>query len=333
MMTPRSASNRSPDQRASLLRRLAILFLRSTARGSLVEALPDEPAGRQGRVLAALRVGTLMRWVGRAVGRLLSPATKARIQDALINRFRIPVSLQEDETRLREVLRRALRRQREGLGHQQVGHYFEFGVYQGSSMIQALHAVADEQLDHVRLFGFDSFAGLPETAAEEGVWSNGQYRIDEEFTRQQIDEHGIEPWRAALVPGFFAETLTPEWRQENSVERASVIMIDCDLYSSAKEALTFCEPLIDSETVVLFDDWHAAGEGQGEQRAFTEFLAENGHFEAEPFDSHHDNAQGFVLKRLYGWLAGAALSFSECPTVLGTLAEGEGLTLLAALAV
>jgi hypothetical protein len=323
MVIPASSRGR---QRAPLLRRLVILFLRSTARGPLVDALPKEPAGSLGRALRALGLPTMMRWVGRAVGRVLSPGAKARIQDTLINRFRIPVNLQPDEDRLRQVLRRALRRQTERHGSARVGDYLEFGVYQGNSMIQAHRAITEEGLGHVRLFGFDSFAGLPETAEAEGVWSNGQYRADYEFTRQRIEEHGVEDGRVALVPGFFADTLTPEWREQNGVEQAAVIMIDCDLYSSAKEALAFCEPLIDTEAVVLFDDWHSAGEGRGEQRAFSEFLSENQHLEAEPFESYNDNAQAFVVKRLSCWLPGMATCWSECSAAVDWLAVGEVMT-------
>jgi hypothetical protein len=288
--------------------------------------LPEEPADRLGRLLRALRLPALLRGAGRLVGRALTPAAKAHIQDSLINRYRIPVSLQADETRLRSVLRRALQRLKSRHGQEAVGDYLEFGVYQGNSLIQAHRAIAEEGLDHVRLFGFDSFAGLPETATAEGVWSNGQYRVDLEFTHQRLAEHGVDAERTVLVPGFFAETLTEAWRREHAVEQAGVIMIDCDLYSSAKEALDFCEPIIGSEAVVLFDDWHATGEREGEQRALAEFLDENPHFEAETFESYSDNSKSFVLRRIGAWLPGMAASLEECSLALDWLVVGEWAT-------
>ncbi len=312
-MPPAPGTRAKPG--SSLARRLAILFLRSTARGPLVEALPAEPPDGFARLAGRLRLSALLRAVGRLGGRLLTPAAKARVQDALINRYRIPVNLQRDERRLGHVLRRALQRLKARHGHQGVGDYLEFGVYQGNSLIQAHRALAAEGLEHVRLFGFDSFAGLPQDAAQEGVWSPGQYRADVDFTRQRLAEHGVDPDRTVLVPGFFADTLTEELREEHGVEQAGVIMIDCDLYSSAKEALAFCKPLIGSEAVVLFDDWHAAGEGRGEQRALAEFLEENPELEAEPFDSYNETSQAFVLKRVGAWLGGLATTLEE-----GTLA-------------
>jgi len=56
-------------------------------------------------------------------------------------------------------------------------------------------------------------------------------------------------------------------------------MIDCDLYSSAKQALDFCAPLIVGQTIIFFDDWGGGTsldkENLGEKRAFLEFLQAN----------------------------------------------------------
>ena len=71
----------------------------------------------------------------------------------------------------------------------------------------------------------------------------------------------------------------------------SVIMIDCDLYTSAKQALDFCAPLIKREAVVFFDDWTlGAGDGDrelGEQRAFAEWLSENPSLRAEEIGTYY----------------------------------------------
>jgi len=289
-----------------MLRQIALVFLRSTSKGSLQEALPGEEPGRLTRVLRALRIPLLFAGLGRFVGRFLSAQQKARIQDALINRARIPVNLQRDDQGLRSVLRRGVREMRRKKGPDGLGDYLEFGVYQGNSLIHVHDILREEGLDDVRLFGFDSFQGLPDTAEEEGVWSNGQYRVDLDFTRERLEESGVDLERTILVPGFFSETLSEELVREHGIESASLIMIDCDLYSSAREALDFCEPLIRDEAVVLFDDWHSTGEGEGEQRAFAEFLDRNPHFEAEPYEAYSESSRAFLLRRL------ACLLSSSC---------------------
>lgn len=281
-----------------MLRLIALMFLRSTSKGSLKEALPEARRGRIARLLRTLRVPRLFRAVGRRAGRFLSARQKARIQDALINACRIPVNLQRDDEGLRSVLRRGIREMHEKKGPDDFGDYLEFGVYQGNSLIHAHHVLRDEGLGHIRLFGFDSFQGLPETAEEEGVWSNGQYRADLEFTRDRLEQNGVDLDRTVLVPGFFSETLSDDLVARHGIESASLIMIDCDLYSSAREALDFCEPLIRDEAVVLFDDWHSTVEGEGEQRAFAEFLEGNPHFEAEPYEAYSESSRAFLLRRI-----------------------------------
>jgi hypothetical protein len=96
-----------------------------------------------------------------------------------------------------------------------------------------------------------------------------------------LDQQGIDWKRVSLVKGFYEDTLTEELIAELGLHKVSLIMIDCDLYSSAKEALDFCEPLILDEAVVFFDDWNPlAKANKGEKRAFDEFLQEHPEFEA-----------------------------------------------------
>lgn len=283
-----------------VFRKLALTFLRSTARGPLVEALAGEAGESDVGGAESPRPGLLsraFRAVGRGVGLFLSPATKARIQDWIINRYRVSVNLQPDGERLYELLRTELQWLQEEAGGAGLGDYLEFGVYQGNSMIQMHRALAAEGLEQVRLFGFDSFEGLPPSADEEGVWSAGQYRADLDFTRERLTEAGIDWERTVLVPGFFSESLTPEMIAEHGLERASTIMVDCDLYSSACEALSFCAPLIGERALILFDDWNSTAEGEGEQRAFAEFLAENPDLEAIPAGTYTDAAKVFRLRR------------------------------------
>jgi hypothetical protein len=77
-------------------------------------------------------------------------------------------------------------------------------------------------------------------------------------------------------------------------------MVDSDLYSSATEALAFCEPLIGRHAVIIFDEWNSyklADNNQGERRAFEEFLARNPDLKAEPLPSYHRSSAIFLLTR------------------------------------
>lgn len=63
--------------------------------------------------------------------------------------------------------------------------------------------------------------------------------------------------RVSLVKGWFDETLTPGMAK--TIGKASVIMVDCDLYASAKTALNFTADLIVEQAVLFFDDWADVG--------------------------------------------------------------------------
>lgn len=195
---------------------------------------------------------------------------------------------------------RALDLLHERNGRNSRGDYLEFGVYVGTSLLCMHHAVDSRGLTDVRLFGFDSFQGLPEAAdqAADG-WVAGQYASDLETTRRHLTANGIDWSRTKLVPGWFDQTLTSQTRDALALERASVIMIDCDTYASTKTALAFCEPLIE-ETVILFDDWNTrdlAARGLGEKRAFDEFLAAYPEITVREEASYSPNAAVFSLSR------------------------------------
>ena len=160
------------------------------------------------------------------------------------------------------------------------GDFLEFGVYYGTSLACMHEALGQLGLNRVRLIGFDSFEGLPESADKEPAspWLPGQYRSSVAMTRKYLRKRGVPDERVTLEKGWFSETLTPEMRERHGLVRASFLMVDCDLYSSAREALAFAAPLLGPRTIVYFDDWHAAGmaeKGEGERRAFEEFLSEN----------------------------------------------------------
>ncbi len=157
-------------------------------------------------------------------------------------------------------------------------------------------------LTKMRLFGFDSFQGLPQAAAheDEGKWKPGAWRSDLEFTKAVLEAEGVNMNRVTLVPGWFSDTCVPETARKHGMSKASVIMVDCDIYSSTKEALNFCAPLIKDSALMLFDDWHTgqlAAKNMGERKAFEEWLEEQGCFTAEPFGAYRAKSETFIVRR------------------------------------
>ena len=150
------------------------------------------------------------------------------------------------QRRFRAVLRRGLQEVIERIGPTELGDYLEFSVHSCTSLVCVYKELESLGFSHVRLFGFDSFQGLPESGRTDdgGAWFPGQFQCDYRFARQILEDERIDPNRVSLIPGWFSDSLTPTFIERAVSTKASVIMVDCDMYLSAKEALTFCGPLI-----------------------------------------------------------------------------------------
>ena len=118
----------------------------------------------------------------------------------------------------------------------------------------------------------------------------GDFKADLQDTKQFLAEAHVDMSRVVLTKGWFADTLTDELVRKYNISKASLIMIDCDLYEGTKQALDFCAPLIRDEAIVFFDDWSDGigldGRKSGEPLAFDEFLAENAGLRAEEFSGY-----------------------------------------------
>jgi hypothetical protein len=201
------------------------------------------------------------------------------------------------------------RKQREAVQHlidrfgaENLGDYLEFGVFSGSSISFMYQVLQEFKLEHIRLFGFDSFEGLPEIAATEddGTWAPGDFKLGIEFTKGILTARGIDWNRVFLTKGWFCDTLKPEFCQQHQIKKASILMVDCDLYSSTVDVLKFCEPLIQDEVVIFFDDWNSnnlADKNLGEKKAFDEFLQEHSDLAVKEFGNYAAHTACFIVTR------------------------------------
>lgn len=186
------------------------------------------------------------------------------------------------------------------------GDYYEFGVYNGTSMTVTYKALEKGGLKAPRLFGFDSFEGLPKEAEFDdlGAWTPGEFKCDYDFALAKLEKNGVDMDRVILIKGFYSDSLKPELIVQHKMKKASIIMVDCDMYLSARDALKFCIPLIQDKCIILFDDWNDATDEKniGEKRAFDEFLAANKQFKATPFAKYRykkwDNGKVFLVENI-----------------------------------
>ena len=112
--------------------------------------------------------------------------------------------------------------------------FYEFGVWRGESFKYLIKTFK-------KGFGFDTFEGLPEDWHDEKA---GSY-----------SSHGNIPKikGGEFIVGKFEDTL-PEFFAEPK-PKAAIINFDADIYSSTICALNYALPVIDQQTILIFDEF------------------------------------------------------------------------------
>ena len=152
------------------------------------------------------------------------------------------------------------------------------------------------ELDKVRMIGFDSFEGLPGSAAVEdyGTWKPGQFACAIENTKEFLSKEHVDWSRTFLIKGWFEDTLNDKTTKQYGIRKASVVMIDCDLYSAAKAALNYSLPMITDHSVLFFDDWED-DINFGEYRAYSEFLNEHKNLQSTEIGTYFATGKIFCV--------------------------------------
>ena len=135
---------------------------------------------------------------------------------------------------------------------------------------------------------------------DKGIWFPGQFSCRIDVTRKLLGERNIDWERVKLVKGWFNDTLNDKTIERYGITSASVVMIDCDLYSSTASCLEFVAPLLTNNAVLIFDDWYShdlADKKLGECKAFEEFIAEHSEFAAEEVQGYNEFSRIIRLRR------------------------------------
>jgi predicted O-methyltransferase YrrM len=138
------------------------------------------------------------------------------------------------------------------------GLTLEFGVFSGKT----LKIIAETRADG-RVYGFDSFEGLPEdwrSGFEAGAFAVPELPVVE---------------GAELVVGWFDATL-PKFLDDHPGV-VDFLHVDCDLYSSSKTVLDLVGPRLRPGSIVLFDEFfNYPGWQAHEYKAWVEYLERSG---------------------------------------------------------
>ncbi len=133
--------------------------------------------------------------------------------------------------------------------------FYEFGVWRGIAFGYLIKTFKSG-------YGFDTFEGLPEDWHQE---KEGKYSSDGNIPKIDGGE---------FIKGKFEDTLPKFFSEPRPL--ASVINFDADLYSSTITALNFSKPVVDSKTILIFDEFLINPKWeQDEYRALNEFCENN----------------------------------------------------------
>jgi Methyltransferase domain len=150
------------------------------------------------------------------------------------------------------------------LAHGVPGNIIEFGVFQGDSTRVLRRTVRRLQRGQIlgprkEVFACDSFKGLPERYEnlERGAFACVPPSIP-----------GVH-----VIEGYFEDSLTDELAER--VGRVALASFDADLYSSTLCALRWLTPLLDTGSLLLFDQYLGGG-GVEERRAHEVWVRETG---------------------------------------------------------
>jgi len=197
------------------------------------------------------------------------------------------------------------------------GDYLEFGVFKGESFIysyryfkdvfsrykrSAVSTAGEPFLSQsVRFFAFDSFSGLPETS-DEGIpihWKGkNAMSSPKDLFERNLRSKKVDIKDVVINQGYYDVSLTSQFVETNSLKKAAIIHIDCDLYESTKTVLEFITPLIVDGTVLIFDDYfyYKGHPLRGERGAFFNWLNNRKEFVASELCKFYPSS-AFIINK------------------------------------
>lgn len=163
------------------------------------------------------------------------------------------------------------------------GSYLEFGVFSGSSICHSVRCCQKLVSLHPSIlsdgfYGFDSFSGFGELseADRHPFYQDLNFEVSFGRVHKRLQNLCGKKVPFNLVPGYFDESLKRGPR-ELGIQKARVIFIDSDTYSSAHSALEFCKSILQPGTYILLDDFYSykGSKKKGVAGAFFEFIKQH----------------------------------------------------------
>jgi O-methyltransferase len=179
------------------------------------------------------------------------------------------------------------------------GDYLEFGLWRGKTFGYAYRMMHRYRPHGMKLWGFDSFQGLPETAEHpDNIWYKGQFACTRPEFEGILSARGFDAAEYELIEGFYSESLNDATRRRFSGRKAAIVYVDCDLYVSTIQVLDFVQPYLVDGSIICFDDFYnyKGDPEQGEQKALAEFLKKQVRVRVVPYMDYAPLGKSFICR-------------------------------------
>ena len=159
------------------------------------------------------------------------------------------------------------------------GSYLEFGIFTGSSFNFAMKVNKKiEKLGYgdmnCEFIGFDSFKGFGDVKKndEHPNFRSHVFSVNEKKVLENINKNAKKQ-KYRIIKGFYQDTVANKTTKDLKIDKARIVMIDCDLKEPTRLALEFIKPAIQEGTIILFDDFafFKGNKDKGECGAFNDF--------------------------------------------------------------
>lgn len=178
------------------------------------------------------------------------------------------------------------------------GAYFEFGVYEGSSLYAATQIEKKIHSAYQRHFyGYDSFDdGFKyfDDRDKHPFFKEGDFKSSYDKTLRRFKGND----RVHLIKGYFEETV----QGKNIADRypgtaCAIVFIDCDLMGPAKIALQYVRPALQPGSVIILDDyWAYRGDlSKGTAGALKDFLQDNPTIQVREYYNYGHGGKSFIV--------------------------------------
>ena len=146
--------------------------------------------------------------------------------------------------------------------------WLEFGVYSGG----AINKIASYSNASNKIYGFDSFKGMPEKWEREDTnkFVKGSFDLKGQLPTVKPNVKLIKGWFNDTIPKFIEEVI----RKDNL--QISYMHLDADIYSSTSTIFELLAKYIKQDAILDFDELlNYDGYEKHEAKAFFEFVQKN----------------------------------------------------------